>query len=50
MEAYLRKDGKEVHRSLEKVLALFPVLKDKLHAKGRELSGGQQRCLLSHAV
>ena len=33
--AYLRKDGKEVHRSLEKALALFPVLKDKLHAKGR---------------
>ena len=43
--AYLRKDGKEVQRSLEKALSLFPDLKDKLHAKGRELSGGQQQML-----
>jgi len=43
--AYLRKDNEQVHRSLEKALALFPDLKDKLNAKGRELSGGQQQML-----
>jgi len=43
--AYLRKDKKEVQRSLEKALALFPDLKDRLNAKGRELSGGQQQML-----
>jgi len=43
--AYLRKDKKQVQRSLEKVLALFSDLKDKLNAKGRELSGGQQQML-----
>src|SRR4030042_808868 len=40
--AYLQKDKKEVQRSLEKALDLFPDLKDKLNAKGRELSGGAQ--------
>jgi branched-chain amino acid transport system ATP-binding protein len=30
---------------LEKALDLFPDLKDKLNAKGRELSGGQQQML-----
>jgi len=43
--AYLQKDKKQVQRSLEKALALFPDLKDKLNAKGRELSGGQQQML-----
>jgi branched-chain amino acid transport system ATP-binding protein len=43
--AYLRKDRKEVQKSLDKALALFPILKDKLRAKGRELSGGQQQML-----
>jgi len=43
--AYLRKDKKQVQRSLEKALALFSDLKDKLNAKGRELSGGQQQML-----
>jgi branched-chain amino acid transport system ATP-binding protein len=43
--AYLQKDKKEVQRSLEKALDLFPDLKDKLNAKGRELSGGQQQML-----
>jgi branched-chain amino acid transport system ATP-binding protein len=42
--AYLRKDN-EIHESLEKALILFPDLKDKLNAKGRELSGGQQQML-----
>lgn len=43
--AYLRKDTPQIHKSLEKVLALFPDLEGKLHAKGRELSGGQQQML-----
>jgi len=41
--AYLQKDKAVVHRSLEKVLTIFPDLKGKLNAKGRELSGGQQQ-------
>ena len=43
--AYLQKDKREVQRSLDKALDLFPDLKDKLNAKGRELSGGQQQML-----
>jgi len=43
--AYLRKDKGQVHRTLEKALALFPDLKNRLNAKGRELSGGQQQML-----
>jgi len=43
--AYLQRDKKQVQRSLEKALVLFPDLKDKLNAKGRELSGGQQQML-----
>lgn len=43
--AYLQRDKKQVQRSLEKALTLFPDLKDKLKAKGRELSGGQQQML-----
>jgi branched-chain amino acid transport system ATP-binding protein len=43
MGAYLRKDRKGVQQSMEKALNLFPDLKDKLGAEGRELSGGQQQ-------
>lgn len=43
--SYLQKDKKRVGESLEKSLALFPDLKSKLNAKGRELSGGQQQML-----
>jgi branched-chain amino acid transport system ATP-binding protein len=43
--AYLQKDTVRVQRSLDKAVALFPDLKDKLNAKGRELSGGQQQML-----
>jgi branched-chain amino acid transport system ATP-binding protein len=43
--AYLRKNDGEIHKTMEKALALFPDLKDKLKAKGRELSGGQQQML-----
>jgi branched-chain amino acid transport system ATP-binding protein len=43
MGAYLRKDRKGVQQSMDKALALFPDLKDKLDAESRELSGGQQQ-------
>ncbi len=43
--AYLRKDKREVQRSLDKVLSLFPDLKDKIKTKSRALSGGQQQML-----
>ena len=43
MGAYLQKDGAAVRRSLEKVLALFPDLKNKLNARAQDLSGGQQQ-------
>ena len=45
MGAYLRKDKKQVENAMEKVLALFPMLKEKLGGKARELSGGQQQML-----
>jgi branched-chain amino acid transport system ATP-binding protein len=45
MGAYLCKDKKQIANSMDKVLALFPVLKEKLGAKARELSGGQQQML-----
>ena len=41
--AYLINDRSQVKRSMDKALELFPILKDKLNAKARELSGGQQQ-------
>jgi branched-chain amino acid transport system ATP-binding protein len=43
MGAYLQKDGKQVHSSLEKALALFPDLDSKLNNRAQDLSGGQQQ-------
>jgi branched-chain amino acid transport system ATP-binding protein len=43
MGAYLRKDRNGMQQSMDRVLSLFPDLKDKLKAKARELSGGQQQ-------
>jgi branched-chain amino acid transport system ATP-binding protein len=43
MGAYLQKDRRLVNRSLEKVLALFPDLKNKLNTRAQDLSGGQQQ-------
>jgi branched-chain amino acid transport system ATP-binding protein len=43
--AYLRKDKKEVQRNMDRVLTLFPILRDRLTADSRELSGGQQQML-----
>lgn len=41
--AYLRKDRRGVQKSMDKALALFPVLEERINAKSRELSGGQQQ-------
>ncbi|MGD0354049.1 MAG: ABC transporter ATP-binding protein [Dehalococcoidia bacterium] len=43
MGAYLQNDKRRISEALEKVFILFPVLKEKMRAKGRELSGGQQQ-------
>lgn len=50
MGAYLRKDNKEIQRNLDRVLTLFPVLKQKLKTDSRELSGGQQQMVASSEV
>ncbi len=43
--AYLRKNDRRIHSTMEKAIDFFPDLKNKLHSKGRELSGGQQQML-----
>jgi branched-chain amino acid transport system ATP-binding protein len=43
MGAYLQKDRRLVQRSLEKALALFPDLKDRLNVRAQDMSGGQQQ-------
>jgi branched-chain amino acid transport system ATP-binding protein len=43
--AYLRKDSRDVKRSMDWVLELYPDLRDKITAQSRFLSGGQQQML-----
>lgn len=43
--AYLQKDNRIISKNMERVMTLFPVLKEKLNQKGKELSGGQQQML-----
>ena len=43
--AYLQKDKKTINKNLERVMNLFPILKEKFKQNGRELSGGQQQML-----
>ncbi|QGG47426.1 ABC transporter ATP-binding protein [Heliorestis convoluta] len=45
MGAYCRKDEKEIQEDLEKVLALFPILKERFKFQAGNLSGGQQQML-----
>ena len=45
MGAYLVRDAAQVHRSLEEVYALFPVLKERRRLAAQTLSGGQQQML-----
>jgi branched-chain amino acid transport system ATP-binding protein len=43
MGAFLRKGRKEIAGSMDKLMVLFPAIKEKLNAAARELSGGQQQ-------
>lgn len=43
--AYSRQQQKEVAKSLEQVLALFPRLKERQHQRAGTLSGGEQQML-----
>jgi len=45
MGAYQRRDKDGIQRDLERVFALFPRLKERLHQKGGTLSGGEQQML-----
>jgi branched-chain amino acid transport system ATP-binding protein len=43
--AYLRKDSEKIQNDLQKVLALFPLLKERKTQEARTLSGGEQQML-----
>ncbi len=45
MGAYTRRDPAEIARSLERVFASFPRLRERLHQLGGTLSGGEQQML-----
>lgn len=45
MGAYLRTDRAQVERDIERMLGLFPRLKERLHKPGVILSGGEQQML-----
>jgi branched-chain amino acid transport system ATP-binding protein len=45
MGAYTRRDPAEIARSLERVFASFPRLKERLNQLGGTLSGGEQQML-----
>ncbi|MEJ2242626.1 MAG: ABC transporter ATP-binding protein [Candidatus Bathyarchaeota archaeon] len=43
--AYLRKDSETIRQDLEKMLNLFPVLRERKNQDARTLSGGEQQML-----
>ena len=43
--AYLRRDRTEIHKDLEYVFSLFPILSQRRHQAGGTLSGGEQQML-----
>lgn len=45
MGAFLRTDKEEIKRDIERMLALFPALRVRLHNPGVTLSGGEQQML-----
>jgi branched-chain amino acid transport system ATP-binding protein len=45
MGAYVRSDSRGIRRDLEKVLGLFPRLRERLRQAGGTLSGGEQQML-----
>ncbi len=45
MGAYLRRDHHAIQEDMERILSLFPRLKERLHQLGGTLSGGEQQML-----
>ncbi|HVU11025.1 MAG TPA: ABC transporter ATP-binding protein [Phototrophicaceae bacterium] len=45
MGAYLRRDVDGIHEDFERMMTLFPRLKERLHQRGGTLSGGEQQML-----
>ncbi|MCC6804522.1 MAG: ABC transporter ATP-binding protein [Anaerolineae bacterium] len=45
MGAYLRRDHDGIREDFERIMALFPRLKERLHQPGGTLSGGEQQML-----
>src|SRR5512138_1678351 len=45
MGAFVRSDQKSIAEDLERVLAMFPRLKERIEQKGGTLSGGEQQML-----
>ena len=45
MGAYQRRDRKQIAADYDRMLALFPRLKERLHQRGGTLSGGEQQML-----
>ena len=45
MGAYLRRDKHAIHEDMERILSLFPRLKERLKQQGGTLSGGEQQML-----
>lgn len=43
--AYTRKDRKAIQQDIDRMCDLFPILHQKRHAQGREMSGGEQQML-----
>lgn len=45
MGAFNRTDSKEIRQDIEKILALFPILRERFKQSGGTLSGGEQQML-----
>jgi len=45
MGAFLRKDSRQIQQDLEHVYSLFPILAERRHQPGGNLSGGEQQML-----
>jgi branched-chain amino acid transport system ATP-binding protein len=45
MGAFLRKDTAEIHKDVEYIFDLFPILAERRHQSGGTLSGGEQQML-----
>jgi branched-chain amino acid transport system ATP-binding protein len=43
--AFLQKDKKQIHRTLEEIYVNFPILKERQQQQARTLSGGEQQML-----